>query len=402
MYLNLLIKDKLKEIKSEHKGLITEIVYGVVRNKLFLDAKISSYSKVKLKKLSLNVLVILRIAFYEIYFMDSVPDYAIINESVNLAKKYAYKSSGFINGILRNGVNKTKTDYPDNIKYSFPDFIYLKIKEQYGKDAEKILSELNKKKPSAIRPNILKIFSSELKALLGDSCYEENSRLFLRGNIKNEYFEKGFYSVSGIASQAVVEALEPRKNEIILDCCSAPGGKTAYIAELMGNTGEVVAMELHAHRCELIKENLKRLDITNVNVVCGDASAKKVEFCGRFDRVLCDVPCSGWGVIGNKPDIKWQDINIEELKALQKKILMTAAEYVKPGGILVYSTCTVNKEENEETVLEFLKNNDEFEKMPFEVNLDGIIYGKDGTAEIMPYKNTSGFYICKMKKVEKR
>lgn len=399
LFLNLLIKDRLKDVKSEHKGMITEIVCGVVRNKLFLDTKISEYSKIKLKKLSLNVLIILRIAFYEIYFMDSVPDYAIINENVNLAKKYAYKSAGFINGILRNGIKKTDSVYPDNIKYSFPDFIYSKIKEQYGGESIKIFEELNHKKPSAIRPNRLKITDTELKNLLKDNCYEENSRLFMRGNIKNEYFEKGLFSVSGIASQAAVEVLDPQKDETILDCCSAPGGKTAYIAELMGNTGHITALELHKHRCVLVMENLKRLGITNAEVISADASAKIDGFCKKFDRVICDVPCSGWGVIGNKPDIKWQDINIEELKILQKNILHTVADYVKIGGILVYSTCTINREENAETVKWFLKNNGSFEKVPFEVTLDGVTYGKNGEAEIMPYKNTSGFYICKMRKL---
>jgi len=333
--------------------------------------------------------------------MDSIPDYAIINESVNLAKKYAYKSSGFINGILRKGVVKTKEDYPDNIKYSFPDLIYNKIKEQYKENAKNIFSSLNEKKASSIRFNRLKTTEKELKELLGDDCYFENSRLFLKGNINNEYFKKGLFSVSGIASQATVEVLEPQKDEKILDMCSAPGGKTAYIAEIMGNTGEIVATELHAHRCELIKENLKRLGVTNTKVICHDASVKNDEFINKFDRVLCDVPCSGWGVIGNKPDIKWQDISLDELRELQKKILDTASAYVKEGGILVYSTCTLNKEENTEATDYFLKKNKEFEKVPFNTELDGVRYGDDGQAEIIPYKNTAGVYICKMRKREK-
>lgn len=398
-YLNLLLKDRL--YNAENKGLITEIVYGVVRNRLFLDKKISEYSSVKLKKLSLNVLIILRIAFYEIYFTDSIPDYAIINESVKLAKKYAYKSSGFVNGILRKAVNITESDYPENIKYSFPDYIYLKIKEQYGEKSREIFEELNKKKSSAIRPNELKITKSELKALLDEECFEENGRLFIKGSVKSEFFSEGLFSVSGIASQGAVEALSPKEGEKILDCCAAPGGKTAYIAELMKNTGNITATELHLHRCELIKENLKRLGITNTEVVNADASVKNNEFIEKFDRVICDVPCSGWGVIGNKPDIKWQEINIEELKALQKKILENAGCYLKEGGTLVYSTCTLNKEENAEITAEFLEKNKNFKKIPFKITLDGIVYGEKGEAEILPYKNTSGFYICKMKKCGK-
>lgn len=330
--------------------------------------------------------------------MDSIPDYAIINESVNLAKKYAYKSSSFINGILRKAVIKNDKDYPDNIKYSFPDLIYNKIKEQYGEDAKTIFSNLNEKKASAIRPNRLKITQNDLKNLLGDEIYSENGRLFIKGNINNEHFKNGLFSVSGIASQATVEVLAPKKDEKILDMCSAPGGKTAYIAEIMENTGKIIATEIHSHRCELIKENLKRLGIKNTEVVCHDASVIKDEFLNSFDRVLCDVPCSGWGVIGNKPDIKWQSEDIEELKEIQRKILETASAYVKEGGILVYSTCTLNKEENEEAIKSFLKKHNDFEKVSFSIELDKISYGQDGEAKIMPYKNTSGFYICKMRK----
>ena len=397
-YLNLALKQGLSHAEPSQKGFCTEAVYGVVRNRLFLDAKISEYSKIKLKKLSLPVLVILRLALYELYFMESGHDYAVINESVKLAKKYAYKSSGFINGVLRSACERREKAYPDNIKYSFPDSIYNKICAQYGENAPHIFKELNEKKPVSIRQNALKISKDELIRLLGGNCTEEYGRLFVKGGIDTEYFKKGFFSVSGAASQGAVEALSPQKDEKILDCCAAPGGKTAYIAEIMGNTSEITAMELHPHRCELIKENLKRLGITNTSVKCHDASAKIDEFCGYFDRVICDAPCSGWGVIPTKPDIKWRETDTKELAKIQKKILETVALYVKHGGILVYCTCTINKEENEEITDEFLRKNPEFEPISFEINIDGEIFGADGRAVILPEKNHTGFYICKLKR----
>lgn len=391
-FLNLLMKDRLKNV--ENKGIITEIVYGVVRNKLFLDKKISECSKIRLKKISLPVLVILRIAFYEMYFLDSIPDYAIINESVNLAKKYAYKSAGFVNGILRKGINKTPDNYPPNILYSFSEEMYNKIKIQYGEKTSEILKSLNEKKPVAIRINRLKTDEDTLSRKL--DLIKKDGHIFITGNVNNEYFKEGLFSVMGISSQMAVEVLAPQKNEEILDCCSAPGGKTAYIGEILENTGHITAMELHPHRCTLIEENLKRLGITNTEVKNHDATEFISDYSRKFNRVLCDVPCSGWGVIGSKPDIKWQNTDINELIEIQKKILKTASNYVKTGGVLVYSTCTINKEENKDIVDDFLEKNQDFKKEEFSISIDSVEYGEDGTAQIMPSENATGFYIAKL------
>ncbi len=400
-FLNLLLKESMSE--KNNTGFITEIVYGVVRYKRFLDYKIEKYSSIKLKKISPSVLVILRMGLYQLYFMDSVPDFALINESVKLCEKVQFKSKGYVNAVLRKAVSeKEKEEEKEKnisweIKYSFSDEMFLKIKKQYRDKTEQILKNLNEKKPTAIRINSIKTNKEEfLKNINSESIYEKNGYLFLKGSIDKKLYDEGAYTVQSISSQLAVKVLSPLKNENIIDMCCAPGGKTAFMAELMENTGHISAFELYEHRAELTRKNLERMNVKNADVFVSDATEFDEKYEHTADKILCDVPCSGWGVIGGKPDIKWHNEDLEVLYEVQKKILSNASEYVKKGGIIVYSTCTINKDENENIINEFLKENKNFELSSFCVNDDKGEIKSDGMLSILPDETKIGFFIAKL------
>lgn len=397
-YLNLALKNGLSGL-SEGAAFVTEVVYGVVRYRRFLDAKIAQYSNVKLKKLSVPVKNILRIAFYQLYFMEKIPAFAILNESGKLASKFAYKSKGFINAVLRNGAERTNEELPLGVKTSFPDELCEMFMIQYGEKTEEILTNLNKKTPVALRYHHMR-FSNAQEAskqlpsarVAGDILYPEE------GGSPVELIQNGDFSVQSPSSQMAVLVLDPKPGERVLDGCSAPGGKTAYIGERMQNQGELVACELHPHRCELVEKNLARCGITIGKVQQADAT--KVSFSQPFDRILADVPCSGLGVIGSKPDIKWREFGWDSLYPVQREILSNLTQYLKVGGTLVYSTCTINREENETQVETFLKENPQFSPEPFCIELNGKTYGESGMAQILPDGNTIGFFIAKLKKTK--
>ncbi len=402
-FLNLLLKNKLKN-GDMYNGFVTELVYGVVRYKRFLDYKIEKYSSIKLKKISLPVLVILRMGFYQLYFMDSVPDFAVINECVKLCEKASYKSKGFVNALLRKGA-QTKDEEEKNmsweVKYSFSDEMFSKIKEQYKKDTENILKNLNEKKPTAIRVNNLKTTKDEFLSLINsENIYEKNGFLFLKGNIDKKLYDEGYYTIQSISSRLSVNALLPKANDKVIDMCCAPGGKTAYMAELMENKGKILAFELYEHRAELTEKNLERLSVTNAEVFALDATVYNEKYVNTADKILCDVPCSGWGVIGGKPDIKWHNEDLNELIEIQKKILFNASKYVKRGGTIVYSTCTINKDENEKLVNEFLAENESFELSSFSVVSDSGEIKSDGILQILPDETKIGFFIAKLHRKE--
>ena len=402
-YLNLLLKNKLNSAGSNN-AFVTELVYGVVRYKRFLDYKIEKYSSIKLKKISLSVLVILRMGLYQLYFMDSVPDFALINESVKLCEKVQYKSKGYVNAILRKAVAEKDMEEKNiswEIKYSFSDEMFREIKSQYREKTENILKNLNEKNPSSIRINKLKTDKEEFLSLIkNENVYEKNGFLFLKGSIDKELYDRGFYTVQSISSQMCVNVLNPKKDENIIDMCCSPGGKTAYIAELMENTGKISAFEFYEHRALLTKKNLERLSVTNAEVFCSDATEFNSIYENTADKILCDVPCSGWGVIGGKPDIKWREENISELVEIQKKILFNASKYVKKDGTVVYSTCTINKNENENVINSFLEENKNFELSEFNVFSDDGEIKTDGILQILPDETKIGFFIARLHRKE--
>lgn len=404
-YTNQVLKELLSgdDISFVDRGFVTELLTGVVRTGLRLDYVIERFSKIKLKKLSPWVHQILRMGIYQILFLERVPDSAACNESVKLANRYANGGArGFVNGLLRTVVREKENiplpkELPNrlSVEYSCPLWLTEKLLQQYGEDVtQKILSASLAKQPVSLRVNRLATTAEELQKELSDegictSLDAENSnRLFVEGAIdvnRSKSYKKGLYSVQNSSSMTAVEVLDPQCGDLVLDLCAAPGGKTAYIAERMGNKGSVSAFDLHPHKMELIQKTSERLGITIVSTAVQDATELMDEWVGKADRVLADVPCSGIGVIHKKPDIKWHRTieDVKELCEIQKKILRNAASYLKEGGVLVYSTCTILKEENQEQVQAFLKENPEFE-MVEERNL--FTHETGG----------SGFYIAKL------
>ena len=404
-YSNMAVKDILScDLDGRDKGLVTELVYGVVRRKLTLDYIISRYSKIKLKKLSKYLLLILRMGVYQIYFTDKIPDSAAVNESVKLAKKYCGKSAGFANAILHSVIRGRETlEYPKekieflSVKYSFPKEIVEMFSE--FEFCEELLAALNEEPKTTVRVNRLKS-----EALAGD--FEETPLYQYAKTVKGMDIATSADYIAGriipqdIAAMLAAEALSPKPGELCVDMCAAPGGKTTHIAELMGNSGKIYAFDIHPHKVEIIKKNAERLGIDIIEAETADASVPKEELLGKADKVLADVPCSGIGIIRRKPDIKWNKDDICELPKIQYNILKNAAGYLKPGGELVYSTCTINRRENEDVVKRFLAENENFEFVRIE--LPGPLMRENkGYITLYPNRDgTDGFFISKIKRVK--
>lgn len=392
-YSNLALLDGLKNsgLSPEDRGFATSLVYGVVSMKRTLDAVISKYSSVKPKKLSKYVLLILRMGLYQLMFMDRVPPSAAVNESVKLASRYAGKSRGFVNGVLRSAVRGGFELENVCDRLSYPDWLYEKWTAELGERAEDLMVALNQPPDMTIRANSLKIKNEELIEKLKNEGAEaregENGAILVSGlNVSaSKLFNDGFFTVQDSAAQMAAKVLSPKSGERVLDICAAPGGKTTHIAELMGNSGEVLAFDIHEHKIKLIYDAAERLGISIIKARCQDAAEYDEALFESFDRVLADVPCSGLGIIRRKPDIKWNAAPDGGLYEIQERILGCASKYVKQGGVLVYSTCTLNRLENEHRIEEFLKANREFsleEMKTFYPDTD----------------KTDGFFIAKLQK----
>ncbi|MBO7208353.1 MAG: 16S rRNA (cytosine(967)-C(5))-methyltransferase RsmB [Clostridia bacterium] len=386
------------DMSKEDVNLITNIVYGVTDKRRRLDYIIENYSTQKLNKISVFIKNILRMGIYQILFMDKIPHSAAVNESVKLAKRYGHgASAGFVNAILRNIIRNGDVTYPqDNISifYSVPDWLTDLFESQYGsQDTIKIFDAFSKVSPTTIRVNKIKTSAEDLKASL------ENAGIKVNNTDYNDIFEisdfgdmakineykEGLFTPQDISAYLTAETLNPQKGDFIIDVCAAPGGKTTHLAEIINNDGTIIAFDLYPHKVDIIESNCKRLGITCVNAKVWDSMKINEEYTGKADKVLADVPCSGLGVIGKKFDIKWHRSpeDIKEIIKMQDVILENASKYLKRGGELVYSTCTINKQENEDVVNRFIKNSG------FK-----ILHEKT----IMPFDGSDGFYICKMTK----
>lgn len=399
-YPNIELKKSIPpKTEQNDRAFITALVYGVISKKLTLDYVIERYSKIKLKKISKYIHQILRMGIYQILFMDKIPDNAAVNESVKLAKRYGHgASAGFVNGVLRSTL-RNELVYPEDkikyfsVKYSFPEYLCEKWLGDFGEElTEQILKAFDEPPKMIIRPNCLKITKEELIKKLNENGIEaeyENNRISCRGlNVgRDELYKKGYYTVQDAAAMTAAEVLGPRSGEVVLDMCAAPGGKSTYMAELMGNCGTIYAFDIYEHKVKLIEDSAKRLGIDIIKAEIGDATNRDERLVNKADKILCDVPCSGLGILRRKPDIKWNRTENDNFSEIQYAILNNAAGYLKNNGSLVYSTCTIECEENEEVVNKFLKEHSEFKKIyekTFYPHIDG----------------TDGFYICKMNKVE--
>lgn len=400
-YSNIILNDLLRKypLSSEDVSFCTKLFYGTVQNKIYLDYQLEPYLKEKKQKPW--VINLLRLALYQMFFL-SVPDYAAINEAVTMAKKKNKALGSFVNAVLRNVQRngKRSLEYLNplmrlSIEYSYPFWLVELFVRDYGVlETEKILAAEKEERPLFIRVNRLKGTKEEVEAALKENYDLETTPLPLAysttGAIqKDPIFLSGKITIQDLSAQYVALILAPKNTERIIDLCAAPGGKTAHLADLMENLGEIIACDIHPHKLELMEKGFKRLGVENVKTHLLDVRTVHNAFPKHsFDKVLADVPCSGLGVTQHKPDIKYSlDKNmIAELVLLQREILEAGWELLKPGGDFVYSTCTLNREENEEQIQEFTKRHPEAE----------IVEEK----KILPYEYASdGFYICKLRRL---
>lgn len=415
-YSNLALNQKLSsKIPIREQNFIRQLVYGVLEKDIYLNYVIQRLSNTPIKKISSEILVLLKLGLYQIKFLDRVPVSAAVDETVQLAKQIkGQRLSGFVNALLRNFIRKMSelddlskldTNQQLSIKYSCPSWIIEYWSKHFSE--EDVLAMLKSRNilssEISIRGNIIKNNIEDLIDLLEkDGMSIRRSSLLshyllvsYKGLLTNHYgFKNGFFSIQDLSSGLAVEAMEVKKNQIILDLCSAPGGKTCAISEKMNNTGNVVACDIHPHRLKLIEANAKRLNLENIRVTNNNALERNKEFVGGFDAVLLDAPCTGFGTFRSKPEIFYHQSmdDVTTLAGVQKKMLNHAADYVKVGGILVYSTCTISFLENQENVRLFLEDHPNFEPESF------LCYS-DGFVQILPNEYfQQGFFIAKFRK----
>lgn len=414
-YSNILLDKALAEsnLSSQDKRFVSSLFYGVIERRITLDAVINKYSKRPVKSLSNDVLQVLRMGIYQILYMDSVPDRAAVFESVKLSKtKKNPALGGYVNGVLRAFLRDgKKIPHADglisnlSIKYSCPEWLIEKWIKEYGETlALEMLESSLGVPPVTGRLNVLKKSKEEIISDIKDLNIDVRIRteaencveFFNIGEIsRSQLYSEGLFHIQDISSQICCEILDPRPDETILDVCSAPGGKAFTIAELMNNRGKVIACDLHKHRVKLIKNGAERLGIDIIDARVNDAAvfSNEIEIA---DRVLCDVPCSGLGVIRRKPEIKYKNPDdFDNLKDIQRKILETSSKYLKKGGVLIYSTCTLSKAENDDIIDWFLANHSDFEKD----SISGFANIKDGEFKVTVTPkmfNSDGFFIAKL------
>ena len=388
------------------RAFITRLAEGVMEQLITLDYIINQFSKTKVNKCKPMIRCLLRMGAYQILYMDSVPDSAACNELVKLAKSHGFGSlSGFVNGVLRaiargkDGVkepagDKNSAEYL-SIKYSMPQWLCEKLKRDYPDNFIKILEGCFMDRPTSIRVNTTKISRDELKSIISAEgitveygLYDEKALLISDYDFikKVPGYKKGYFTVQDESSMEAVRAAMIKPGYTVIDVCAAPGGKTTCAAEYMNGQGKLYSMDLSHDKLELIEENVSRLGFDNVEISCQDATETIPGMLA--DVVISDLPCSGLGIIGRKNDIKYrlEEAQLKELAKLQKSILNNVCQYVKQGGIMLYSTCTINPEENQDNVKWFLDEHREFELIKDRLFLQGV-------------DNCDGFYYAVLKKL---
>lgn len=412
-YSNLAIDSAVKAFcpDSTDCAFISRLVYGVTERKITLDYIISGCLSQPISKLKKEVLVILRLGTYQLVFSDKIPASAAVNESVKLAKnnKCGF-ATGLVNAVLRKVANDgfTIPEDTDNVKrisvlYSAPEELVKFLSYHYGEsNAEEFLKAALQPKKIMIRVNTVKTTPEELKFLLEKEGVGVNETSFPNAfqiNVNKavyelESYKKGLFHVEDISSQLCIEALAPFENCTMIDVCAAPGGKSFTAAEYMNNKGVLYSCDIYESRTDLIKEGAERLGLDCIKPFVNDASQFNENF-PKADRVLCDVPCSGMGIISKKPEIKYKKLDdIKELLPIQRKILETASKYVKKGGRLVYSTCSVNPNENRKICDAFLKEHPEFTSVKALPHIERTVDEGDYLTLMMHKNNCDGFFIA--------
>jgi 16S rRNA (cytosine967-C5)-methyltransferase len=422
-YSNIVLRKALNdsELNDKDKALLTELVYGTIKYKYTIDSTLKVFLKNPLNKMDASILNLLRISIYQMKYLDKVPDYAVVNEAVNISKKISMGASKLVNAVLRNYIrNKDSIDikYENEIgrlslEYSFePWMVKLFVKQVGEEKTEYILKGLNSTPDVTVRVNRLKSQYSEVLKNLTALEYSIEEGYLSKDAIKiikgksvenNALFKDGTITVQDESAMLVAPVMELEEGMTVMDLCSAPGGKTTHISEIMNNKGKVLAFDIHENKLGLIKENAERLGISNIELNVMDAAVYEDKYKDTAHRVLIDVPCSGLGIIRKKPEIKWNKTfkDIKEIVSIQEKIIKNAAKYVIPGGLLIYSTCTVNKLENEDVVNRFLKENPNYklEKIHLD-HKENVVYSNEGMVTILPNDKMDGFFIAKLKRIK--
>ena len=405
-YSNITLDNALKssDMNEADKRLASALFYGVTEKKISLDHRIAKLSSRPIEQLDTAVLTALRMGIYQLVYLDRIPPHAAINETVSLCSK---KTAGYVNAILRAHTRDPEIDPPS--KSDFPLYLSVvysvclplaqKLIECFGNQkAEDILSGFDRTPDTTLRTNTLKISRDELCSKIDGSFAAENSPtgIHVKGSVRQLFgFDDGLFFVQDEASQICVEALDAKEGHTVLDICSCPGSKSFGAAINMKNNGRVLSFDLHTNKLSLVASGAQRLGIDIIKTRECDGRKFLPELEGVADRVLCDVPCSGFGVLAKKPELRYKDPKESEaLPKIQSDILENACKYVKKGGILVYSTCTLLPEENEKNIERFLKRHPEFSLCPWQV---GSISAPEGMLTLYPHiHKTDGFFIAKL------
>ncbi|AZK49029.1 16S rRNA (cytosine(967)-C(5))-methyltransferase RsmB [Paenibacillus lentus] len=435
-YSNLLLNAALQKsgLTGPEAGLATELVYGTISRKNTIDYYLDQFVAKGVVKLQPWVRNLLRLSFYQIFYLDRIPPHAAVNEAVNIAKRRGHQGiSGMVNGVLRNVLRrKEELKLPEDmpsvrriaLEHSHPEWLVSRWIEQYGEEtAEAICRANNESPPVNVRVNGMQISRAELMHRMEEqglkvaaSRVSPDGIIVLSGGnmALTDWYRDGLLSIQDESSMLVAEAVDPKAGMTVLDCCAAPGGKTCHMAERMEGGGRVIANDIHPHKVKLIEDQAARLQLGNVQAQSGDALELDKRFAPEsFDRILLDAPCSGLGVIRRKPDLKWVKTpeDISEIIKIQQDLLDRASVLLKPGGVLVYSTCTIEPGENEEVVKQFLSRHPEFEPAPKlaewqrfsqevsrENNQTGINTDSIGLQILPQHFHSDGFYIVRLMK----
>jgi 16S rRNA (cytosine967-C5)-methyltransferase len=413
-------------LNERDRALLTELTYGTLRWRGNIDGQLSRYLRQPLAKTDPLIRNLLRVSVYQLRFLDKIPDYATVNEAVELARNHSGgKSAGFVNAVLRNflrGKDRVIGLAPKDesvaglaVTYSHPEWLVKRWIDEFGAEAAKTLMRANNQRSTLVlRVNSLKCTREKLLDRFLEAGIKAEATQWSPQGIsvlsgpavdKLSGFAQGYFQIQGEASQLVAYLLSPLPGERILDACAAPGGKSTHLGELMKDEGELVAIDISARGIVKIRDNAARLGLKSLRVLSADASAELADKLREpYDRVLVDAPCSGLGTLRGHPEIKWHrdENDIRRLSRLQSKILSRVAGYLKPGGALVYATCTLSREENEEIVESFLAHHKEFELEDAARYLPGqathMVREKYFIA--LPHRdNTDGFFAARMRKV---
>ena len=423
-YSNIVINNDIRNIDARHQALFRKSVLGVVEHLIFIDWIINQVSSTKTKKMESEVLFVLRLAVYQLFFLDNSYENIVVNESVQYIKDMGnLRASKFVNAVLRSAMRKKeellsmieklpREEYL-SVKYSYPVELIKKWTAQYGHDKiEDVLASNNAQAPLEARVNTLKTTRDELiKTLLEKGIIAEKTRYARKGirilnpidTDKTDEYRNGLFSIQSESSMLAGQILNPSENSLLVDMCAAPGGKSLNAAEYMKNTGKIISRDIYPGKLSLIEKEKERLGIKNLVTEAYDATKTDETLVEKVDFVIADVPCSGLGIIRRKPEIKYKksDSGMKEISKIQYEILENASKYLKKGGTMVYSTCTTNKEENLDVVIKFLNNNKGYALAGFSDLLDeDLLDVEKGYLEIYPHiHGMDGFFIAKIKRL---